>query len=336
MVSSTHGSVGRSGAATSGIVSAAKLGRFPSRKKVRRDETWASHPATFSFSHTRMNIIPITDLSDPRLDPYRDLKREDVRRRGELFIAEGRLVVQRLLASRFDTVSVLAEAKRLPWLEGRVAPNTPLLVVTQELMREISGFNFHRGLLACGRRLPFEPAATLFSALSPAADIPAAEPDRVSTERIALGAITVNDLENLGSLVRTAAAFGIDTLVMNRQTVDPLCRRVLRVSMGTALRMRFIDLAEPLAWLQENERRGAWFTIATTLDSDSIPLSQVSEHPEFHRRPKLLLMGNEGDGLPDEVRRACTVGAKIPMAPGVDSLNVAVAGAIAIYELVRR
>lgn len=298
-----------------------------------------------------MNIIPITDLSDSRLDPYRDLKREDVRRRGELFIAEGRLVVQRLLASRFATVSVLAEAKRLPWLTGRVAPDTPLLVVTQELMREISGFNFHRGLLACGRRLPFEPAETLFaapppnatpSAVTAAADnwdpprSPTAETERLSAEQIALGAITVNDLENLGSLIRTAAAFGIDTLVMNPQTVDPLCRRVLRVSMGTALRMRFIDLADPLAWLEENERRGAWFTIATTLDGDSIPLSQVANHPEFHRRPKLLLMGNEGDGLPDEVRRACTVGAKIPMAPGVDSLNVAVAGAIAIYELVRR
>jgi tRNA G18 (ribose-2'-O)-methylase SpoU len=308
-----------------------------------------------------MNIIPITDLSDSRLDPYRDLKREDVRRRGELFIAEGRLVVQRLLASRFATVSVLAEAKRLPWLTGRVAPDTPLLVVTQELMREISGFNFHRGLLACGRRLPLEPAETLFAMspplAKPSADTAvtdtavtetsgadtsgpprssAAETERLSTERIALGAITVNDLENLGSLIRTAAAFGIGTLVMNPQTVDPLCRRVLRVSMGTALRMRFIDLADPRAWLEENERRGAWFTIATTLDGDSIPLSQVANHPEFHRRPKLLLMGNEGDGLPDEVRRACTVGAKIPMAPGVDSLNVAVAGAIAIYELVRR
>lgn len=293
-----------------------------------------------------MNIIPITDWSDSRLDPYRDLKREDVRRRGELFIAEGRLVVQRLLASRFDTVSVLAEAKRRPWLEGRVAPNTPVLMVTPELMREISGFNFHRGLLACGRRLPFAPAETLWTASSAsdaaAADepdqprTPMPETDRLTPDRIALGAITVNDLENLGSLIRTAAAFGIDSLAMNPQTVDPLCRRVLRVSMGTALRMRFIDLTDPLAWLVENERRGAWFTIATTLDDDSIPLSQVAEHPEFQRRPKLLLMGNEGEGLPDAIRRACTVGAKIPMAPGVDSLNVAVAGAIAIYELVRR
>lgn len=293
-----------------------------------------------------MNIIPITDRSDSRLDPYRDLKREDVRRRGELFIAEGRLVVQRLLASRFETVSVLAEAKRRPWLEGRVAPDIPVLVVTPELMREISGFNFHRGLLACGRRLPFAPAATLWTASTAAdappedAPVPTRTPtegaDRLAPDRIALGAITVNDLENLGSLIRTAAAFGIDTLVLNPQTVDPLCRRVLRVSMGTALRMRFVDLTDPLAWLRENERRGAWFTIATTLDEDSIPLSQVADHPEFHRRPKLLLMGNEGEGLPDEIRRACTVGAKIPMAPGVDSLNVAVAGAIAIYELVRR
>jgi tRNA G18 (ribose-2'-O)-methylase SpoU len=291
-----------------------------------------------------MNLIEIADVADPRLDPYRDLKSEDVRRRGELFIAEGRLVVQRLLQSRYQTVSVLAEAKRLDWVRDLVRPETPVLVVPPTLIREVSGFNFHRGLLACGRREPFLPAQTL---LPPGdrdqnGEVDAGEgsgwrpgdfvPD---PSRIALAAISLNDQENLGSLIRTSAAFGIETFVVNRQTVDPLCRRVLRVSMGTALRMRFIDLDDTLGWLIDNERRGGWFTIATTLAKWAIPLSHVTRHPAYASRPKLLLMGNEGDGLPADVVSACTAAAVIPMAVGVDSLNVSVAGAIAIYELVR-
>lgn len=275
-----------------------------------------------------MNAIPVTDLDDPRLDPYRDLRREDVRRRGPWFIAEGRMVVQRLLASHYETVSVLAEAKRLPWVAERVSSDTPVLVISPDGMRELSGFDFHRGLLACGRRVPMLPAEAL---LLDQADAPS---PGLSGE-VALGAIAVSDAENLGSLIRTAAAFGIDRLVLSRQTIDPLCRRVLRVSMGTALRMRMFEMADPLGWLTENERLGRWFTIATTLEPGAVPLSHVVSHPEFQHRPKLVLMGNEGDGLPAEISRACTVRGVIPMASGVDSLNVAVAGGIAIYELFR-
>lgn len=268
-----------------------------------------------------MNIVPLSDPLDDRLDPYRDMKREDVRRRGELFIAEGKLVVQRLLASRYETVSILAEPKRVDWVASLVKPETPILVVSAELIQEVAGFNFHRGLLACGRRITFEPSQQLLQATDPT--------------QIALAAVAVNDLENLGSLIRTAAAFGIDRLILNRQSVDPLCRRVLRVSMGAALKMRFYDWESPEQWLQQNERQAVWFTIATTLSDDSIPMGQVTGHPDFASRPKLIVMGNEGDGLPASIQTACTVRAQIPMALGIDSLNVSVAGAIAIYELIR-
>jgi tRNA G18 (ribose-2'-O)-methylase SpoU len=268
-----------------------------------------------------MNTIPLVDPLDPRLDPYRDLRLEDVRRRGDRFIAEGRLVVQRLLTSGYATVSILAEPKRLPWVSHLVSPDTPILVVSSELIQEVAGFNFHRGLLACGRRIAFSDPADLFQVADP--------------NRIAMAAITVNDLENLGSLIRTAAAFGIDDLLLNRQSVDPLCRRVLRVSMGAALKMTYVDWAEPLAWLEENRRRGTWFTIATTLAEDSIPMGEVTAHPDFQSRPKMILMGNEAEGLPHAIQQACDVRARIPMAAGIDSLNVSVAGAISIYELVR-
>ncbi len=268
-----------------------------------------------------MNIIPLTDPLDSRLDPYRDLKREDVRRRGPWFIAEGKLVVQRLLASDYETVSILAEPNRVDWVRSLVKPETPILVVSADLIQEVAGFDFHRGLLACGRRIAFESSQRLLDVTDPS--------------QIALAAVSVNDLENLGSLIRTAAAFGIDRVILNRQSVDPLCRRVLRVSMGAAMKMRFYDWESPDQWLQANERLGVWFTIATTLSDDSIPLGQVTRHPDFASRPKLILMGNEGDGLPESIQAACTVRAQIPMAMGIDSLNVSVAGAIAIYELVR-
>jgi tRNA G18 (ribose-2'-O)-methylase SpoU len=267
-----------------------------------------------------MNIIPINDPSDVRLDPYRDMKHEDVRRRGELFIAEGKLVVQRLLASDYQTESVLAEANRIAWVQSLIAPQTPVYVVPPELIREVAGFNFHRGLLACGRRIRFAPADQLF---------------QIIQSRLAVAAISVNDLENLGSLIRTAAAFGIEHLALNRQTIDPLCRRVLRVSMGAALKLQYFDLDDPVAWLQENQQRGCWYTIATTLSDDSIPLSTLPQPAGFGAQRRMILMGNEGDGLPADVQAACTVRAKIPMAPGIDSLNISIAAAIAIYELVR-
>lgn len=266
-----------------------------------------------------MNIIPLSDPLDCRLDPYRDMKREVVRRGGQWFIAEGRLVVQRLLASDYETVSILAEPKCVDWVRSLVQPDTPILVVSQELIQAVAGFNFHRGLLACGRRIAFESSHQLLDMTDPG--------------QIALATLAVSDPENLGSLIRTAAAFGIDRLVLNRQSIDPLCRRVLRVSMGSALKMRFYDWESPDLWLQENERKGVWFTIATTLSDDSIPLEQVTRHHKFTSRPKLILLGNEADGLPASTQAACTVRALIPMAMGINSLNVSVAGAIAIYEL---
>lgn len=268
-----------------------------------------------------MNIIPLSDPDDPRLEPYRDLKREDVQRSGPWFIAEGRLVVQRLLASDYPTVSVLAEPKRVSWLTGLVPPTTPIYTVSAETMQAITGFHFHRGLLACGSRRPWTAAADF----QPPTD----------TDTIALAAVAISDLENLGTLIRTSAALGIQQMLISRQTVDPLSRRVLRVSMGTALKMQFIDWDQPQAWLDSPAHGGGWLSIATTLSPDSIPLAQVPQLSDFHHLPKLVLMGNEGQGLPLEIQQRCRVRAKIPMADGVDSLNVSIAGAITIYELLR-
>jgi len=269
-----------------------------------------------------MNIIPIDDPGDARLDPYRNLRHEDVSRRGPLFIAEGRLVVKRLLLSQYSTESVLAEQLRLPELEPLVDQATPVYLVNQKLIADVAGFNFHRGLLACGKRLPFHPMETLDDHCVT---------DTEGHPPLALATLSLNDLENLGSLLRTAAALGIFNIVLNSQTADPLCRRVLRVSMGAALKMRFFDLADPIGWFETNKQSGNWQTIATTLAADSIRLDDATQG----NQRKMIVMGNEGDGLPEAIQQACTIRVKIPMASGIDSLNVAVAGAIALYEFTR-
>jgi len=264
-----------------------------------------------------MNIIPISDPADPRLLPYQNLRHEDVRKRGPLFIAEGRLVVRRLLVSRYVTSSVLAESTRLHDLEDVIDDSTPVYLVDQSLIRKLVGFDFHRGLLACGHRISFSPIQSL---------------DEVCVDHsTALAAISLSDVENLGSLIRTSAALGIFNIVLNRQTADPLCRRVLRVSMGAALRMRFFDLEDTLSWFQENQKESRWQTIATTLARDSVPIEQV----DGGSKPKMIVMGNEEEGLSESIQQACMIRANIPMAAGIDSLNVAVAGAIALYEFTR-
>jgi len=264
-----------------------------------------------------MNTIPITELDDPRLDPYRDLKHADVSRRGQNFIAEGHLVVSRLFASDYETSSVLAEPNRLAILKDVIDSQTPVYVVERDLIGQVAGFDFHRGVLASGRRKPLLTMEQLAQSCLPYAT--------------ALSAISLTDAENVGSLIRTASALGIGDFVINRQSIDPLCRRVLRVSMGTALKMRFYDLSEPEVWFEQNGVTGDWQTIAMTLSDDSVPLELVPRD----ERPKMIVMGNEVDGLPPSIQRVCHIRANIPMAAGVDSLNVAVAGGIALYELTR-
>jgi len=264
-----------------------------------------------------MNVIPIDDPADPRLTHYRNLRHADVHKRGPRFIAEGRMVTRRLLASDYPIESVLAEENRLADVAELDGTLTPVYLVKPDVIREVAGFAFHRGLLSCGKRLAFSRDVELASI--------AVEQARV------LALISISDADNLGSLLRTAAAFGITNIALNRQTIDPLSRRALRVSMGAALRMRYFDLAQPEAWFADNASRGNWQTVATTLSPDCIPIDQFQRGEQ----PVMIVMGNEADGLPASIQRTCAARVNIPMAPGVDSLNVAVAGAIMLYELTR-
>ena len=259
-----------------------------------------------------MPRIPVLDINDPRLAAYRELSQRNLTRLSGLFVAEGDKVVERLIASRFPVASVLAEAAHAERIEPTLPAETPIYVATRELLEATIGFNFHRGILACGRRLPGPTVAEIAGNFEQRSTIVVC-PD-------------VQDPTNLGSIIRSAAAFGCAAVVLGGQCADPLSRRVLRVSMGAALHLPVCesrDLAGDLRQLASN----GYELIATVLDPAAEPLAAV-------KRPvKLaLLLGSEGHGLGAEWQDLAHRRVTIPMYRGIDSLNVAVAAAVFLHH----
>lgn len=265
-----------------------------------------------------MARILVDSLDDPRLEPYRDLRHPTATPRGEWFIAEGQLVVERLIASDYACESVLVEAGRHARLLESLPPSLDVLMIEPTDLRQLVGFDFHRGLLACGRRRPLSPAAAL--------------PPPAPGDAPLLFVCGVTDAENMGSLIRSAAAMGVERMVITPDAADPLSRRVLRVSMGAALRMAIHRSLDPAADLAELAQHQGYRTVATALAADAMPL-EAFEHDE---RPLAIVVGNEASGLPPAILRQVTDCVTIPMQRGIDSLNVAVAGAIVLYALSQR
>lgn len=261
-----------------------------------------------------MARIVMDSLEDPRLQPYRDLHHRSSTARGRRFIAEGRLIVERLLASDYECESVLVEEGRHRPLVESLAPSIELLVASPEALRKLAGFDFHRGILACGIRPP----------LPSIEELP--PPAQAAPLMIACG---VSDAENLGSVIRSAAAFGVDSLVITSDTADPLSRRVLRVSMAAALRISVYTSADPVVDFKRLVDRDGYRIVATTLSPDAQPLGEFTRD----QRPLAVLLGNEAQGLPESILRTATDRVTIPMHQGVDSLNVAVAAGITLYAL---
>lgn len=275
--------------------------------------------------------IRIDDFSDPRLKPYVDVRYRATSAAGKRigdqavgpagpegrFIAEGRLVVGRLLASDHAVESLLVESGLAAEFSQKVPADVPVFAMSRDRIRELVGFDFHRGVMACGRRRPLRPFDDFLG--------------DSTRDRVTLGAMGVTEAANLGGMLRTAAAFGVRRVLLGPGTHDPLARRVIRTSMAAAFRMEFVSLDRPVGQLSELRRAG-YRTLATTLADDATPIDFVSSSPE---RPVVLLMGNEARGLSDEVQAVASDRVKIPMRRGVDSLNVATAAAIFLYELSR-
>ncbi len=263
------------------------------------------------------DVIDIDDPADQRLDDYRNLnssdRRPDLPEGKGLVIAEGVLVAQRLLESRFEPVSFLGVERRRAELGADLdTVDVPFYRTSAEVMAEVVGFHLNRGVLAAARRpTPLD----LESVLAAARTVAVLE--------------GVNDHENLGAMFRNAAGLGADAVLFGAACADPLFRRAVRVSMGHVLRVPFAQVPDWPRGL--NILRDFGFqVIALTPDPAALPLAQAMNGDRV-----ALLLGAEGPGLQEHTMRSCDVRARIPMAPGTDSLNVATAAAMAFYERVR-
>lgn len=269
--------------------------------------------------------MPPSPRPDP-LDDYRHLddppRRRQVERRGGFFVVEGLLALDALLASPYPVRSVLAARRREARVRALVGDRAPVVVRTDDEVAAVAGFAFHRGVLAAADRLPLpDPEEVLRAA------------------RLVAVVEGVGDHENLGALFRNAAAFGVDAVLLDPTTADPLYRRSVRVSLGHVLRVPWTRLTPwpgALAGL-----RGHGFTVvALTPAPDAEPVAALATAvgagpgPPSEDRPRLaLVVGAEGPGLTPAALSAADRRVRIPLAPGVDSLNVATAAAVAFHRL---
>jgi tRNA G18 (ribose-2'-O)-methylase SpoU len=267
-----------------------------------------------------VHVCDITDPGDARLDNFRDLnsidRRPDLPTGKGLVIAEGVLVVQRMLASPFAPLAFLGTDRRLTELRADLAGNAaPFYRASAEVMAEAVGFHLNRGVLAAARRIPER-----------------------RVEQVAHGARTiavlegVNDHENLGSIFRNAAGLDVDAVLFGSGCADPLYRRAVRVSMGHALLVPYARVAEWPADLNTLRRLG-FRLLAMTPASDAATLSAAMTTVRGER--VAILVGAEGPGLSHAALKASDQRVRIPMSRGTDSLNVATAAALAFYERAR-
>ena len=267
-----------------------------------------------------IEVIDVPDPGDPRVDDFRDLnsvdRRPDLPTGKGLVIAEGVLVAQRMLASRFAPHAFLGTERRLGELAvDLTGVGVPFYRASAEVMAQVVGFHLNRGVLGAARRAP-----------------------ELSVPQVLDGARTVavlegvNDHENLGSIFRNAAGLGVDAVVFGAGCADPLYRRAVRVSMGHALLVPFARAGHWPADLTDLRQHG-FRLLAMTPNPRAGTLGEVMSGLADHK--VAVLLGAEGPGLTETAMRACDVRVRVPMSRGTDSLNVATAAALAFYERVR-
>jgi tRNA G18 (ribose-2'-O)-methylase SpoU len=261
-------------------------------------------------------FVRIDDPEDPRVAAYRDIRERDLVGRQGLFVSEGEVVLRVLLGprSRFKAVSVMVAESRLPPLEPLLATaSVPVFVAAQTVMDRVASFPMHRGVLAIGEVRAAPPAAALLEAL----------PSRA----LVVVALGIANHDNIGGIFRNAAAFGADAVLLDRASCDPLYRKAIRVSVGTSLMLPFARIGDEdvLALLAE-----AGLDPIALSPAGSRRLADIAVSDRV-----AVLVGAEGPGLPEAILKRLNA-VSIPMAPGVDSLNVAVATGIVLHQLASR
>jgi len=268
-------------------------------------------------------LVRLERADDPRLHDYVGLTDMQLRTRTEpeagLFIAEGEKVIARAVDAGYPMRSMLLSDKWLPVM-GPVLERTsaPVYVGANDLLEEVTGFHVHRGALAAMSRLPLPDPAALLE----------------RSQRVVV-LEKVNNHTNIGAIFRSAAALGMDAVLLAPDCADPLYRRAVRVSMGTVFAVPYARLgADPDGppWPRALDLLAAhgYRCLALTPAPDAIDLRELRLGPQ---EKVALLLGSEGEGLSPRALAACDLRVRIPMAPGVDSLNVAAAAAVACYAL---
>ena len=266
-----------------------------------------------------MEIHQITDFNAPELDVYARLTENQLVNRADpenaLFVAESPLVIGRALDAGCAPVSFLMEQKHI---EGKGAallarcPDVPVYAAELDVLTQLTGFHLTRGMLCAMRRRP----------------LPAVETVCAGAKRVAVLEDVMNPT-NVGAIFRSAAALGIDAVLLTQACSDPLYRRAIRVSMGTVFQVPWTYLPEDGDWQQTLHALG-FQTAAMALRDDSLRI----DDKRLRAVPRLaIVLGTEGDGLAARTIAACDYTVRIPMTHGVDSLNVAAASAVAFYQL---
>ena len=270
------------------------------------------------------NIVEITDLSAPELDVYARLTQAQLRNRLEpekgIFIAESPKVIARALDAGYTPLSLLMERKQITGPAADILTrcgDAPVYTADRETLASLTGFELTRGVLCAFRR-----------------------PAPRTVEQVCRDARRVAVLEgivdstNIGAIFRGAAALGMDAVLLSPSCCDPLCRRAVRVSMGTVFQVPWATLGDsPADWPEAGMARLhalGFKTAAMALDSRAVSI----DDPALRTEPRLaIVLGTEGDGLARTTIAHCDYTVMIPMQHGVDSLNVAAAGAVAFWEL---
>lgn len=269
-------------------------------------------------------ILPITDFLDPQLDIYTRLSENQLLNRCDpqngIFIAESPKVIERALDAGCIPISFLTEDRHLenqaiPFLER--CPDIPFFSAPFEVLTQLTGFALTRGML-CAMRRPRLPSVEALC--------------RTSSRLVILE--NIMNPTNIGAIFRSAAALGMDGVLLTSDCSNPLYRRAIRVSMGTVFQIpwTFLDSSWPLPGISELKNHG-FHTVSMALRRDSVSI----DDPKLSSKQKLaVILGSEGEGLLDETINNCDDTVCIPMFHGVDSLNVAAASAVAFWELGKR
>ena len=264
-------------------------------------------------------VIEITDFSDPALDVYARLTEAQLMNRFDpsnaMFIAESPKVIHRALDGGYAPVSMLMERKDI---EGSAAeilarcPEIPVYTADEQLLCNLTGYHLTRGVLCAMRRPPLPTVA-----------------DTIQNARRIVVLENVQNPTNVGAIIRSAAALGMDAVLLTPGCSDPLYRRAARVSMGTVFQIPWTFFPEGEPWYEQLRELG-FQTAALALKDDTLSI----DDPRLRQAEKLaVVLGSEGDGLTEASITGCDYTVKIPMYHNVDSLNVAAASAVAFWEL---